>query len=414
VIIGVARFLKCRSTGPQRQLFGSNVPFNDPEREGVNRMGTCDGRLADVDHQAVSAAVLDALPTVVLVLSVEGETPRCVMANRAFAARYGVEDDVSGRPPDSVLAPATAALLEAAAGRALHTGEPLTYTDVAGVGSPTLDATVAPLPGFPGLVAWTAVERAEPPSEGSTMAVLVEESTRLGEANAELSRSNADLADFAYVASHDLTEPLRMVASHLDFVRSRCAESLDDQAMRSIDFAVEGAARMRALVDALLELAQVTTQPVQPVPVPLDRIVADALADLEGAIEEAGAQVVVGELPVVHADRKTLTTVFANVVGNAVKFRSEKPPRIEIRASRTEDAWLVEVLDNGIGIPPEHRSQVFEMFRRLQPRSQHPGTGMGLAICRRVVERHGGRIMVDANDGGGSAFRFTLPIRETT
>ncbi|HEX2039643.1 MAG TPA: ATP-binding protein [Acidimicrobiales bacterium] len=380
-------------------------------------MGTRDGQVDVVDHEAIFTAVLDVLPTAVLVLSVNGETARSLVVNRAFAARYDVKPDVAGRPPDELLAPATAALLEAAARRAHHTGEALTYEDVAETDGRPVQATVVPLAGPRGFVVWMADDRREQsiPLESAanvSVAELVEESSRLEEANAELSRSNADLADFAYVASHDLTEPLRMVASHLDFVRARCAAGLDEQAMRSIDFAIEGAERMRALVDALLELAQVTTRPVRVAPVPLEAAVADALADLGGALDEVGARVTVGKLPVVYGDRKTLTTVFANLLANAVKFRSDRPLEIEVSATRADGKWRIAVADNGIGILPEHRAQVFEMFRRLQPRSQHPGTGMGLAICRRVVERHGGEIAVATNEGGGAVFSLTLPARE--
>ncbi|MDQ3756756.1 MAG: ATP-binding protein [Actinomycetota bacterium] len=371
---------------------------------------TCGDAVEQQHRDHMLAEACDTIETPVLVVSVQGGDCRCVAANRAFAQRYLDGGQVEGKRPAEALPPTTAALLEAAAVRAVDTGNPSTYIDVADLDSPS-EMTVTPLPGTGGLVAWTAVERPLAAGPGHD-AAFDRQAHDMEEANAELSRSNTDLAEFAYVASHDLTEPLRMVASHLDFLRARCGDRLDEQSMRSLAFAVEGAERMRALVDALLELAQVTTQPVMRARVPLAEVVDDVLADLDSVVRGADARISVGELPVVRGDRKTLTSLMGNLVANAVKFRSEARPEVRIEAEHTGQGWCVRVRDNGVGIRAEHRAQIFEMFRRLQPRSKYAGTGIGLAICRRVVERHGGQIAVEPNPEGGSVFAFTLPDTE--
>ncbi len=225
---------------------------------------------------------------------------------------------------------------------------------------------------------------------------------------ADLERSNQDLQQFAYVASHDLQEPLRMVSGYVELLERRYRGKLDADADEFIGYAVDGAERMRRLISDLLKFSRVGEE-VRFQEFPLEDALDDALMNLKRAVEDAGASVSYHELPRVHGDRNLVTQVFQNLIGNAIKFRGEKPMRIEVSVRREEAAWLVSVEDNGIGIDPAHAERIFRIFQRLHGRDDYPGTGVGLAICRRIVERHGGRIWFDSEPGAGTAFRFTLP-----
>ena len=229
----------------------------------------------------------------------------------------------------------------------------------------------------------------------------------------ELTRSNEDLERFASIASHDLSEPLRMVASFADLLARRYRGHLDEQADSYIAYILDGASRMRAMIDALLAFAELRASEHRREPVALEELVQEILGDLRVAIAEADAEIIVGELPVVQADRPALRQVLQNLFGNAIKFRGTEPPRIDVRAESLPGEWLVTVSDNGIGIPEDDRERVFDMFGRLHPRTAYPGSGMGLAMSRRAVELHGGRIWADAAPGGGTVFRFTLPIESS-
>jgi signal transduction histidine kinase len=231
---------------------------------------------------------------------------------------------------------------------------------------------------------------------------------RLG-AREALERSNAELRQFAYVASHDLSEPLRMVTSYLQLLRRRYGDGrLGVDADEFIGHAVDGAVRMRALIEDLLSYSR-AGRASEPREIESEALVEAVLADLGASLEDAQAQVHLGELPVLHADRLQLRQVFQNLIANALKFRRGPGVRVWVGAERVPDGWCVSVADDGIGIPPEHRDRVFEMFQRLHRRDDFEGTGIGLAICRKIVESHGGRIWVDERDGGGTVFRFTLP-----
>jgi PAS domain S-box-containing protein len=228
-----------------------------------------------------------------------------------------------------------------------------------------------------------------------------------------LERSNAELQQFAYIASHDLSEPLRMVSSYLQLLRRRYQGRLDPDADEFIEYAVDGATRMRSLIEDLLTYSRAggTTDPA---PVDLGRVAADVLRSLAPAMVEASAQIEIGELPVVIGDRLQLEQLLQNLVANALKFRSDGRARIWVRAEPAAPGMVqLAVADGGIGIDPHHRERVFKMFQRLHDRETYDGTGIGLAICRKIVERHGGRIWADARDGGGTVFRFTLPPGET-
>jgi PAS domain S-box-containing protein len=224
---------------------------------------------------------------------------------------------------------------------------------------------------------------------------------------AELERSNKDLERFAYFASHDLQEPLRMVASYTQLLAQRYKGRLDADADTFIEFALDGAQRMQALVQDLLVYSRAAREPKQE-DVDLDTCLRRALANLEAALSESRGVVRAEGLPVVKGDPGALTQVFQNLVGNALKFRGAYPPEVEVRAERVGPEWLVWVRDNGIGIAREHAERVFQLFQRLH-RDECPGTGIGLALCRKIVERHGGRIWVESDPGEGATFFFTLP-----
>ena len=225
-----------------------------------------------------------------------------------------------------------------------------------------------------------------------------------------LARSNAELEQFAYVASHDLREPLRMVTSFVQMLHRRYHDKLDKDANSYIGFAVDGAQRMEQLIIDLLQYARVGTRGKELVPVDCNKIVQTVLQDLNIAIHESHTTVSInGSLPTVQGDDVQLTQLFQNLIANAIKFRKpDEPPRIEISASRNEHEWTFNVRDNGIGIEPGFFEKIFVIFQRLHARDKYPGTGIGLAVCKRIVERHGGRIWVESEPGHGSIFHFTL------
>jgi signal transduction histidine kinase len=235
---------------------------------------------------------------------------------------------------------------------------------------------------------------------------------RLDEQARDLGRSNAELEQFAYVASHDLQEPLRKVASFCQLLEQRYKGQLDERADQYIEFAVDGAKRMQQLINDLLLFSRVGRTSGDLVPVELDASVRAALADLESAVEESGANVEVGPLPAVRGDASLLTLVFQNLIGNAIKFRSGPDPRVRVTAERDGAEWLVSCSDDGIGIDREYADRVFVIFQRLHPKDEYAGTGIGLAMCRKIVEHHGGRIWLDPDAGPGTTFRFTVPALE--
>ncbi|MFE6490617.1 ATP-binding protein [Streptomyces sp. NPDC057748] len=234
----------------------------------------------------------------------------------------------------------------------------------------------------------------------------------LAEQAQELRRSNAELEQFAYVASHDLQEPLRKVASFCRLLEKRSAASLDDRARQYIDYAVDGATRMQVLIDDLLAFSRVGRVHDKWKPVGLDRTLDRALADLALVIEESGATVVrESPLPEVTGDATALSMVWQNLIGNAVRFRRpDVPCRITVGCVREGEDWHLCVSDNGIGIAPEFAQKVFVIFQRLHGRDEYEGTGIGLAICRKIVEFHGGRIWLDEETSEGTRIRFTLPV----
>jgi PAS domain S-box-containing protein len=226
---------------------------------------------------------------------------------------------------------------------------------------------------------------------------------------AELNRSNEELAQFAHIASHDLQEPLRMVASYTQLLSRRYKGKLDSDADELIAFAVDGAGRMQRLIQDLMEYSRVGTKGKELLDTSSEAALLEALANLRGAIEASGALVTHDPLPTVRADERQLIQLFQNLVGNAIKYRGPEGPRVHVRAARNADnQWLFAVRDNGLGIDPRYFGKIFGMFQRLHGRDELAGTGIGLAICKKIVERHGGSIAVESQPGQGSAFFFSL------
>ena len=226
----------------------------------------------------------------------------------------------------------------------------------------------------------------------------------------ELARSNAELEQFAYVSSHDLQEPLRMIGSYLQLLQRRYYGELDDKADKYIDFAVDGASRMQNLINDLLEFSRVTTRAREFESTDCELVLNQVLSNLEISIKESGAVISHDHLPTIMVDSTQLAQVFQNLISNAIKFHSEKTPKITISVRKEDDNWIFSVADNGIGIDPKHGERIFEVFKRLHKRRDYPGTGIGLSICKKIVERHGGYMWVESEPGKGSIFYFTLPV----
>ncbi len=224
----------------------------------------------------------------------------------------------------------------------------------------------------------------------------------------ELARSNNDLEQFGYIVSHDLQEPLRMVTSYLDLIKLRYRDKLDESAMEYMHFAIDGAKRMRLLIYDLLAYARVGTYAAAFTPTNLEDVFSAAMANLKIAIEESHATVSHDPLPTIPGDSTQLLQLLQNLVANALKFCGETPPAIHVGAAKVAGYWRISVSDNGIGIPQDAFGRIFQVFQRLHTREAYPGTGIGLAVCKKIIERHGGQIGVESAHGEGSTFFFTL------
>ncbi|AKT38434.1 sensor histidine kinase [Chondromyces crocatus] len=226
----------------------------------------------------------------------------------------------------------------------------------------------------------------------------------------ELARSNAELEQFARAASHDLQEPLRTVMSYAQLLARRYQGRLDADADDFLRFITAGTSRMQALVQGLLELSRLGSAPAARHPVDVNALLDEALDNLQAAISESGVTVTRAHLPTLTADPRQIVQLFQNLIGNAVKYRGEAPPRVHIDASRTEEGdWLFSVRDNGIGFNPRYADRIFALFQRLHTPDEYPGTGIGLSLCKKIVERHGGHMRAESAPGEGAIFYFTLP-----
>jgi len=225
----------------------------------------------------------------------------------------------------------------------------------------------------------------------------------------ELERSNAELEQFAYVASHDLQEPLRMVGSFAQLLARRYHDRLDDQGRVFIDYLVDGATRMQALINDLLDYSRVGAQRGEAVPVDLDQVLRRVLSSLASSLDERGAQVTHDPLPTVPAVDSEMEQLFQNLIGNGIKFNTSPSPQVHLSVEAHGEGYTFCIADNGIGIDPQFAERIFVLFQRLHGKTDYQGTGIGLAICKKIVDQHGGRIWVESGDGDGARFYFTLP-----
>lgn len=225
----------------------------------------------------------------------------------------------------------------------------------------------------------------------------------------ELSRSNAELEQFAYVASHDLQEPLRMISSYVQLLTRRYKDKLDEDANEFIAYAVDGATRMQKLINDLLAYSRIGTHGRAFKMTDCERVVEQVLGNLEVSIRECNAVIEHGPLPTFMCDGLQISQLFQNLINNAIKFRNVQTPYIRICAKEKDNEWIFSVQDNGIGIDPKYAEHIFIIFQRLHDRSKYCGTGIGLAICKKIVERHGGSIWMESQPGKGATFYFSIP-----
>jgi PAS domain S-box-containing protein len=368
------------------------------------------------------AAVLESGPVSLVVVDAAG---RIVIANRESGRLFGyAHEDLLGQPVDNLIPERLrgghggmrGAYVATPVARRMGEGRDLFGLRSDGTEFP-IEIGLNPIATSHGVVVLAAiVDLTEREAAAQRLAQRAAELARRGEelerANRALELSNIELQQFAYVASHDLQSPLRAIAGYLELIEMRAGSALDAQAHQWLGLAVAGAARMSALIRDLLGFAQVDSRALPFTAVALDDVVADATGLLAASIADSGASIEVHDLPIVSGDRSQLVQLLQNLIGNAVKYRGAAPPRVVIEARADPAGWAISVRDNGIGIPPESREKVFEIFRRLHTAAEYPGTGIGLAVCRRVVHRHGGSIVVSDAPGGGCVFTFTLPKRQ--
>lgn len=258
---------------------------------------------------------------------------------------------------------------------------------------------------------WKSVEiRAALELKKTIVNIILRQADELAELARDLERSNADLKKFAYVASHDLQEPLNQVANYVQLLEMRYIDNLDEDAKEFITFAVDGVSLMQTLIDDVLTYSKVDVQAAEMSLTNAENALERALVNLRRRVTETQADITWEPLPTVMADSTQLMQVFQNLIGNAIKFRGQQPPKIQIAAKRLEDAWLFSVKDNGIGIDPQFSERIFVIFQRLHTRDEYTGTGMGLAICKKIIDGHRGQIWVESQLGQGATFFFTLPL----
>ena len=241
-------------------------------------------------------------------------------------------------------------------------------------------------------------------------AMVAERTAAVEERSLQLTRTNEELEQFVYASSHDLQEPLRTMTSFLQLIERRNRDKLDEDSKRFLEFAVKSAEHMRGLINGLLEYSRVSVKEKKFKNLDCNLVVSGVLEQLYATLQESGGKVECLPLPEVYGEPLLLGQLFQNLIGNALKFRNERPPQVEVGAEKREGEWLFWVKDNGIGIEPRFFQQIFRLFQRLHNREEYPGAGLGLAVCRKTVELHGGKIWCESELGKGSCFYFTLPI----
>ncbi|MFC4440309.1 ATP-binding protein [Halostagnicola sp. GCM10023398] len=274
-------------------------------------------------------------------------------------------------------------------------------------GIENIDRSVLILTGF-GTAAGFGVGRYDAQAKSRAREIELQ-NQKLQQIQDELEESNKRLEHFAYAASHDLQEPLRMISSYLQLIENRYANELDEDGEEFLEYAIDGSKRMKEMIDGLLEYSRVNTQGKPLEPVDLNDIVTDARKNLEIQIRESNADIECDELPRVNGDASQLRQLFQNLFSNAIEYSGDQPPRVDVFAERTGEKWKLSVRDDGIGIDPKDQDHIFDVFERLHSHEEHAGTGIGLALCKRITERHDGEIWVDSEPGEGATFSFTLP-----
>ncbi len=349
--------------------------------------------------------LLEAAPDAMIVVNPAGEI---VLLNLQAEKQFGYRrDELLGQAVSSIIPEGFAERLiadgprsaEDALARQVGLGIELTGRRKDG-GEFPIELMLSPLKGSEGILITAAIR---------DISRRKDRERHLAQRVEELNRSNEELGQFAEIASHDLQEPLRMVARYMQLLSRRYAGKLDADADEFIAFAVDGASRMQRLIQDLLAFSHVGSNGSDLRDTSSAGALAQALHNLQGAIEDSGAVVTQGELPAVLADETQLVQLFQNLVGNAIKYRRPGVPRVHVAAAAADDGkWLFSVQDNGLGIDAQHFDRIFGMFQRLHRREEFAGTGVGLAICKKIVERHGGRISVESTPDQGSTFRFEL------
>jgi len=349
--------------------------------------------------------LLEAAPDAMVVVNQAGEI---VLVNGQVETQFGyLRDELVGQKVKNIIPEGFAERLIADATRstadalAQHIGAGIELSGRRKDGTEfPIEIMLSPLESAEGILVTAAIRN---------ISARKKSEQELAVANQVLEESNLELKQFAYVASHDLQSPLRSITGFVQLIQQEYEGKLDEQAQDWIRRTVRAVARMQTLIRDLLSYSRVDARSGPLTQIPFLEIVNDALILLESSIHDSGGQVTCDKLPMVMGDRSQLVQLMQNLIGNGLAYRSDKPPDIHISAKRSGKDWIFSVRDNGIGIDPNHYEQIFEIFKRLHSQKDHPGTGIGLAVCRRVVNRHGGKIWVESEPGHGSTFHFTIP-----
>jgi len=388
------------------------TPLDEPAEPPPTASGTTSGLAESPESAARYRGLLEAAPDAMVVVDVLGEI---VLLNLEAEKTFGYRrDELIGQPVTNIIPEGFAerlvadGLRPAAEALAQHMGTGIELSGRRKNGSEfPIEIMLSPLDSDEGIVVTAAIRDIS--VRKATEATLLQKVE-------ELKRSNEELGQFAYIASHDLQEPLRMVASYTQLLARRYKGRLDKDADEFIGFAVDGASRMQQLIQDLLDYSRIGTKGRDLIETSSEVALQQALRNLRGAIEESHARVTHDPLPLVLADPMQLSQLFQNLIGNAIKYqKTGAVPEVHISAGRNGDPkWTFSIKDNGLGIDPQYFERIFGMFQRLHKRDEFAGTGMGLAICKKIVERHGATISVESQLGHGSTFRFALAESEPT